>query len=516
MSRDVVVIGSGHNGLVAAALLGKSGRNVLVLEANDKLGGMCAGYEFGEGYLVPGILQDTSTFRRWIFDGLGLESHGLRFRQQGIPILVPAEDGSRVVVLRNSGHLGAGFEPEVSVDVEAYIDWRGFIDRVAPVILQQLDSIPPELNPSGSAQAWDLFKRGVTIRRLGKKDLVELARVLPMSAADWLEDCFQSELLRSALSLPAVFGSFYGPRGAGTAANLLVHECTAGTEVEGGAAGLVRALVSACNSAGVELRTDAAVKEIRVGSGEVRGVTLASGEEIDSPLVVASCDPKQTFLGLLPRGILPLRFEEQIRSIRTRGVTAIVHLGLSGHIDFECCQGEQFEAVRICESDMIEIERAFDAVKYGRCAERPVLDIRIPTLSQPALAPEGHQVVSIQVQGVPYSLEGGWTSEKREQLGDVVIRLLGEFAPALEGLVACREVLTPVDLEKKFGLSGGHLCHGEHALDQLFSMRPIPACAQFSTPVGGLFLAGSGSHPGGGITGVPGALAARVVLAGES
>jgi len=516
MTRDVVVIGSGHNGLVAAALLGKSGRNVVVLEANKKLGGLCAGYEFGEGYLVPGILQDTSTFRRWIFDGLNLESHGLRFRRRAIPILVPAEDGSRVVVSRNSGHLGAGFEPEASDDVEAYVHWRGFIDRVAPAILQQLDSIPPELNPSATSQAWDLFKRGVTIRRLGKKDLMELARVLPMSAADWLEDCFQSKLLRSALSIPSVFGSFCGPKSAGTAANLLIHECTSGAEIEGGAAGLVRALISACNSAGVELRTGSAVKEIRVGSGKVRGVTLASGEEIDSSLVVASCDPKQTFLELLPRGILPLRVEEQIRSIRTRGVAAVVHLGLSGQVDFECCKGEQFESVRICQADMIEIERAFDAVKYGRCAERPVLDIRIPTLNQPALAPEGHQVVSILAQGVPYSLEDGWTSERRGQLGDLVVQLLGKFAPKVQSLVTCTEVLTPVDLEKKFGLSGGHLCHGEHALDQLFSMRPIPPCAQFSTPVGGLFLAGSGSHPGGGITGVPGALAARVVLAGDS
>lgn len=208
-----------------------------------------------------------------------------------------------------------------------------------------------------------------------------------------------------------------------------------------------------------------------------------------------------------------MRFEEQIRSIRARGVTAKVHLGLSGPLSWKCCTGEQFESVLLCGSDLLEIEKAFDAVKYRRCAESPVLDIRVSSLELPDLAPEGHHVVSMLVQGVPYDLEGGWTLEKREYLGDVVVGILSKYAPSARNLVECREVLTPVDLEERFGLRGGHLCHGEHSLDQLFSMRPIPECAQFSTPIRGLYLAGSGSHPGGGITGVPGALAAKAVLA---
>lgn len=509
MSADVAVVGGGHNGLAAAVRLARAGRRVVVLEGREEIGGLAAARELHPGYRLPGVLHDDGAVRPRTLAALGLA--GLRLREA--PPVYVAEAGGPGLVLHRAPAAARDEIGRLSPrDAEAYGRWRGFLERVEGPLARLLEAPPPPLAPDSVADLWGLARQGLALRLLGRRDFTELLRVVPMCAADWLGEHFESPLLAEALAAPAVAGTFLGPWSAGSAANLLLAETAPGRWLEGGPAALVAALAGAARERGVEVRTGARVRRIRVAQGRTAGVTLDSGEEIEAPLVAAACDPKQALLSLLHPADLPLRATEELRAVRARGTAAKVHLALAGPLELAGRPGETPEAIRIGGGHPDRLERAFDAVKYRRFSDEPHLEVRVPSVTAPGLAPEGHHVASILVSFAPYELAGGWNGEQREALGKAVLGVLERHAPGVRGRVVAAEVLAPPDLEREFGLTGGCLHHAEHALDQLFSLRPAPCAARYRTPVPGLYLAGSGSHPGGGVTAAPGWLAAEAIL----
>ncbi len=508
MGYDAIVIGAGPNGLAAAVRLAKAGRKVVILERDEVPGGLSAKREFHPSYSVPGILHDDFLVPRAIAERLGLTEHGLSFRQHPATYVAEANgpgillSGDPQEIAKRSPHDGAG-----------YAGLRSFLDHVRPLIAAVLAEAPPPLAPRSAGDFWQIARRGLSAFRISRKDLVELARVAPMCIADFLNERFESPLLVEALAAPAVVSTWSGPWSAGTVTNFLLRHCAGGKSLQGGPPALVEALLAASRAAGAELRTNAEVARIRVEKGKVAGVTLASGETIDAPIVLSSADPKRTMLKLLAPGTLPIRIEEEFHRLRARGTAAKVHLALSGPLELAASDGRLDEAIRIGGGHVDDLERAFDAIKYRRFSGRPHLEIRVPTVADPSLAPPGHHVLSILASFAPYDLEGGWTAEAREHLGDAVISVLEQHAPNVRQRIVAREVLTPADLETRFALTGGQLHHGEQALDQLLVMRPVASAARYRTVISGLFLGGSGSHPGGGVRPTAGLLAAEAVIA---
>jgi len=515
MGYDVIVIGAGHNGLSAAGLLAKGGRKVLVLERRDRTGGIAALEEFHPGYRAPGLLQETASVRRHVVDALQLKRHGLTFRREEVPVYLPQSDGAGLLLVRDPTSAAAEIGRLSQKDAGRYAAFRAFLDRIRDFFLRVTDRPAPDLRSANLGHLFELAGSALAFRRLPKKDMLEVLRIGPMCVADWLNEWFETKLLKAGLAQPAILGNWLGPWSAGTVATFLLSELPAQREVAGGPAALVRALESACRARGVEIRTRADVSRIVLSSGRVRGVVLSDGTEIDARVVVSGCDPKRTFLGLMAPRDVPGALAEAIRSWRCRGTTAKVHLALSGTLEFAGRPGARIEAARTGE-ELDDLERAFDAVKYGEPSRRPVLDVRVPSLSDASLAPAGHHVVSILAHFAPYHLRGGWTQEHRRALGDAVIESLARHAPSLRERLVAADLLTPADLEARYGLTEGHIHHGEQSLDQLFSLRPHPSCARHATEVPGLFLASGGTHPGGGITCAPGALAAQAVLRARS
>jgi len=510
MSRyDVIVIGAGHNGLTAAALLAKSGRKVLVVERRDVVGGLAVSEEFHPGYRTVGALRDTSSVRSWVLEKLGISD--VR-RASDASLFVPesAERGPGLLLDSDPGRAESEFARWGAPEAEAYRDYRRFVQGVRDVVRRLTDRVPPDILEPGLGDLLALGRSGAAVRLLGRERMMELLRVAPMSVDDWLREHFEAELVRTALAGRAVRHAVVGPRAPASAADLLVAECTSERPWVGGAPALVGAIEASARQQGVEIRTGSAVQALQITDDRVTGATLASGDVVEASTVAASCDPKHLFLDLIPATALSRSFEHEISCFRTRGSAAIVHLALSRYPSFACRPEIEPAWIRIGET-IDELERAADAIKYREMSERPVLEVYILTLEAGDLAPEGHHVASIRAQYVPYDLEGGWTAERREDLYQRVVARFAEVASELEAAIVGSEVLTPVDLEERYRVSGGHLYHGEHALDQRL-VRPAPGCTRYATPIEGLFLCGSGAHPGGGLTCVPGALAAQVIL----
>ncbi len=509
---NVIIIGAGPNGLAAAVRLAKAGRKVVVVERSEAPGGLSAKLEFHPGYTVPGLLHDEALVPRKIAEQLGLTGHGLKFRPS--PATYIAErNGPGILLASEAGAAAEAIGRRSQHDGKTYAELRAFLGRIAPLLGAILADAPPPLTPGSARDLWDLARRGLALWKLSRHDLLELARVAPMCVADFLNERFETPFLVEALAAPAVASTWSGPWSAGTVTNFLLRECAGGEALAGGPPALIAALVAASRAAGVELRTGAEVRRIRIDRGKISGVTLASGGTIDAPVVLSSADPKRTMLGLLAPGTLPLRIEEEIHRLRSRGSAAKVHLALSSPLELTGSNGRLDEAIRIGGGHVDDLERAFDAIKYRRFSERPHLEIRVPTVADPSLAPPGHHVVSILASFAPYTLEGGWTDEARDSLGDAVISVLAEHAPNVRQRIVAREVLTPADIETRFALTGGQLHHGEQALDQMLVMRPSPSAARYRTVIPGLFLGGSGNHPGGGVRPTAGVLAAEAVLA---
>ena len=506
---DTVVIGGGHNGLTAATVLARGGQRVALVERRTELGGLGGGREFASGYRSPGILHDSGALRPWVVGQLELEKYGVELRGEEIPVFIAQAggEGRGLLLWRDPARASDEIEPS---DADGYRHFRAFLDLIRPWIRGLLDNEPPDFFAPTKGDLWRLGRTALALRRLGKTDMMEVLRLLPMCTADWLSEWFESEILKAALAAPAFYASGLGPCAPGTNANLILADCVDGPGVRGGPQALVAGLEAAARAAGVEIVSGNGVRRVGIENGAATGVVLANGERLEAKSVAASCHPTHLFCDLVEPHLVPRRLLAHLRNFRCRGAAAKVHLALSELPAFACRPDLETARIRI-GSSLQYLERASDAVKYRETADLPALDVRIPTLERPELAPPGHHVMSILAHTAPHGLEGGWNDERSRALLETVLCALERHLPDIRSAVVDSEVLSPADLESEFNLPGGHLLHGEPGLDQLL-VRPTPECARYRTPFGGLYLCGSGSHPGGGITCAPGALAAKAML----
>jgi phytoene dehydrogenase-like protein len=520
---DAVVIGAGHNGLVAGAYLAKAGRRVLILERRDRVGGILAEAELTPGVRVPAVAHTVGRLRASVIRDLRLGSHGLEMIRPDARVFAPDLDGGALTLWSDPGRTADELRPRSARDAAAYPGFDRRVRAIASFLAYLAAAPPPEVQTPSLADALAGLKLGRAFRRLGPRAGREALRVLPMAVADLVGEAFERDELRGAVASRAVQFTAMGPWTAGTAAVLLADSAgsdggAAGQTVfaRGGPAALAGALASAARAFGAEIRTGAEVAAVTMAGGRSAGVALASGEEITASAVVSGADPKRTLLGLVDPEELGPTLVWRASNIRTPGCTAKVNLALSGRPRFvaEGEDGGQRLRGRIVIAPGIDyLERGADAAKYGRVSAEPYLEATIPSLSDPTLAPEGRHVMSVIAQWAPRRLRGGSWDVEREGLGDLVVKAMEAYAPGLSDLIVARQVLTPEDLERDFALTGGHVLHAEPGLDQFFAWRPLLGFARHRMPIPGLYLCGSGAHPGGGITGAPGANAAREILA---
>jgi phytoene dehydrogenase-like protein len=520
MKADVIVVGGGTNGLVAAALLAKGGRKPLLLERREIVGGAAVTEEFHPGFKSSTVAHVAGPFRASLVGELGL---GLMLAESEPRVLVPLPDGRSLRLwgdpAKTATEIGA-FSPD---DARRYPEFHACLGRIGEVLSRLLAMTPPDIDEPGIADAWPLLGFGLAFRGLGRKDAQRLLRWGPMAVADFVQEWFSFEPLRAVVAARGIYGMFAGPWSAGTTANLLLQAAASGGNgagsavlVRGGMGALTQAIGESARRFGAEVRTGAEVERFTTRDGKVTGVALKGGETIEARAVVSGLDPKRTFLKMLDPALLDPADVRRISNYRVNGMAAKVNLALDDLPAFTALQADGALAAlqgRIHIGPEIDyLERAFDDAKHGGMSAKPYLDVTIPTLTDSSLAPAGKHVMSVYVQFTPYRLEDGDWASRRDELGDAVVRTLEEYAPGLASRVLARQVLTPLDLETTYGLTGGHPMHGEPALDQLFVTRPLLGWARYRAPVGGLFLCGAGTHPGGGVTGGPGANAAREVL----
>lgn len=518
---DAIVIGAGHNGLVAAAYLAKAGRSVLVLERRDKVGGILDTVEIADGVRAPGIVHTVGRLRRSVVSDLGLVRHGLVLVDPAVRVFAPQPDGPGLTLWADAARTASELRERSSEDAEAYPAFDRRIRSLASFLSYLHAITPPDVKEPSIADALNGLKLGNAFRRLGPKPGREATRAIPMAIADYVAEAFETEVVRGAIASRAVLYTAMGPWSAGSTAVLLADSAgndggAAGQSViaRGGPGALADALASAARALGAEIRTGTEVVRVLTRNQRARGVALADGEEIAARAVVTAADPKRTLTTLVDPVEIGPHLLWRAKNIRTPGRVSKVNLVLSGLPAFDGAGSPERLAGRIVIAPSIDdLERAFDHSKYGRISEEPYLEVTIPTLNDPTLAPEGTHVMSVVAQWTPYGLrEGDWETE-RERLADVVVKSMERYAPGLGELVTARHVITPVDLERDYGLSGGHVYHAEPGLDQFFVWRPLLGHARYRFGLPGLYLCGSGAHPGGGITGAPGANAAREILA---
>ncbi len=505
---DALIIGGGHNGLAAAITLAKRGKKVTVLESRTQVGGLCAAREFHPGFTAPGVFHDSAEVRAPLLDALGLVQNGLGLRDTEVPVHAPSSKGKGLVLWHDAEKSADELGTE---DAAGYRELLHVVEKARGAIAQVLNAAPPPLMPAGAGDLYDLAKTGLSLRRLGAKDLYALLRMLPMCLGDLMRDHFKSDLAMAAIAGEALLCEYAGPWSAGTSARWLISRVASQHEVLGGPAALVRALEKSLVAADGTIRTGARVTQVLVDKHHVVGVKLANGEELKAPLVGVAISPR-TLLELVPPHAFPLKVFEELQTVRARGTATKIHFALEAPI-VTSSRNEVFERLRISES-LDELERAFDAAKYRQLPKAPALDVRQPCVADASLAPKGKHVASIWVSFTPRDLEGGWNDARRAEVLDSVLKQLEKYDPEVRQKVLASEVLDPETLEREYGLPGGNVHHAEMVLDQLLFMRPTLRLAHYVTPLEGLFLCGSGSHPGGGVTLAPGALGAHAALEG--
>jgi phytoene dehydrogenase-like protein len=521
---DAIVIGGGHNGLVTAAYLGKAGLRTVVLERRDVLGGAAGTTELAPGARVPTLAHTVGRLRPSVVRDLELKRHGLSLVGPDVRVFAPGPDGDAVVLWGDVAKTADGLRSRSASDADRYPAFDRLVRSLSGFLGELAAAAPPDIHSPGLGDALAGLRLGRTFRGLGRDDGRTITRVLPMAIADFVAESFESDAVQAAIAWRGVQYTAMGPWSAGTTAVLLADSAgndggAAGQTVfaRGGPGALVTALEAAAREAGVEIRTGAEVVAITSSSGRATGVALASGEEITARAVVAGIDPKRTLTQLADPVAIGPSLLWRAGNIRTPGTVAKVNLVLSGLPRFTAA-GDETRLIRgriLIAPGIDAMERAHDAAKYGRPPEQPIMEATIPSLADPSLvdgAAPGTHVMSVIVQSTPYGLRDGTWDEARDALGDLVVRTLDGFAPGLAGLVTARQVLTPLDLERDYGLTGGHPMHGEHGLDQFFLWRPLLGHARYRLALEGLYLAGAGSHPGGGITGQNGQNAAREIV----
>jgi phytoene dehydrogenase-like protein len=526
LGQKVVVIGGGHNGLITAFYLAKGGFKPLVLESRDVVGGGAVTEEFHPGFHASTLAHTLGPLRADVARDLQVEKFDCQIFQPDPRVFSPSQDGRALLFYSDVAKTAGAIARISAKDGEKYAQFAGALEEVAAIFAQLCLITPPAIDKPTPEDLWNLFKTGRGVRGLGKKRIFDLLRWGPMAVADYVSEFFETELIRATIAARGIFGTALGPWSAGSTAVLLLRAAADANPVgtaafsRGGLGKFTNALAEAAKQAGAEIRTNAEVQQIRTKGGAVAGVVLKDGEEIAAEAVVSGVDPKRTFFTLLDPAQLEPGFAQRMKNLRAKGTVAKVNLALGDLPSFPSLVGtvgpDGFRAAlsgRIHIGPEIDyLERAFDASKYGEFAGAPYLDVTIPTILDSSLAPEGKHVLSAYVQFAPYKLKDGNWDARRAELGETVVKTLAQHAPNLPGVVEGMQVITPADLEKTYGFTGGHIFHGELALDQLFTMRPVLDWARYKTPVRGLFMCSSGTHPGNGLTGASGANAAREII----
>jgi phytoene dehydrogenase-like protein len=513
---DVIIVGSGHNGLTTAAYLARAGQRVLVLEARPVLGGRAVTEEFHPGFRVSSVLHAAGPLLPAVVQELELSRHGLAWLTPEVRLYAPAPNGG-LSLYDDAARTAEGLRAQSPGDADAYLNFTAACARIGRA-MRAFYEPAPTLERPGPADLWRLFGLGRKLRGLPARDLHRVLRWGPMAVADLTAEWFSGELLRAAVCARGIYATNHGPRAPGSSVGLLLQaaldgQATAPAHVpRGGMGAITAALASAARSFGAEIRAGAKVAEITVANGRAAGVVLTSGEEIRARVVVSDVDPRTTFLSLVDAAALGPAFVTKIRNIRARGSAAKLNLALSRLPRFgNATRGQLTGRIHVGPT-VDSLERAADAIKYGEISAEPTLDVTVPSLLDPSLCPNGAQVVSIHAQFAPHTLRAGDWSTRRQELYATIVQTLAQHAPDLPATIVGHHLLTPQDLEREYGLSGGHLFHGEPSLDQLYTFRPLLGWAGHRTPIAGLYLCGSGTHPGGPVTGAPGRNASRVVL----
>src|SRR5687767_8939206 len=517
---DAIVIGGGHNGLTCAAYLARAGRKVVVLERRHVLGGAAVTEEIFPGFKFSVASYVVSLLRPEIIRDLDLPRHGMEL----LPLdgtLTPMPSGDYLWRVNDHYKSRRDIARHSRLDAEAYDEYgKAMVEmgRFAKPILGMLPPDPTSLDPRGLIELLSIGKR---FRNMRFHDRLNQVQLLTMSAVDMLEQWFETDVLKATMSASGIIGTFQGVRSPGTAYVLLHHYMgeidgafRAWGFSRGGTGAISMAIAGAAAEAGVEIRTSASIERIRIRDGRAAGVVLEGGEEIEAAVVASSVDPHRTFLRMIEPGVLDEQFLGEVRRYKLRGSSGKVNFALSGLPDFKSLPGPGAHlrgAISISPS-VEYMERAYDDAKYGDFSRRPYIDMVIPSLTDPSVAPPGKHILSCFVQYAPYKLREGTWDEKREAFGDTVVDTISEHAPNFRKLILHRQVLTPLDMERTFGLTEGNIFQGELSLEQLFFLRPVPGWARYRTPVRNLYMCGSATHPGGGIMGAPGRIAALEML----
>ncbi|MCZ6619483.1 MAG: NAD(P)/FAD-dependent oxidoreductase [Gammaproteobacteria bacterium] len=509
---DSIIIGAGHNGLVCAAYLARSGQRLVVLEASETAGGLGASREFHPGFHVS-VAHTINHFSRKIASDLKLASYGFEASPKLLPTVGLSVD-TKHVVLHQDAISGTSAR-----DSESYHDYARLMMRFAGLLRPFWLKTMPRIGNNSLAELMTFAHAGLNLRRLGKNDMREFLRVVSLPARDLMDEYFDSEPLKALLSWDGLVGSKLAPRSPNGAVLTMLYRMSGeskGAHVipTGGVKSLIESLMTSAATAGAEIRSSAEVDRILIeggGAGLVaRGVRLIDGETIEADRVISAIDPQRTFLDLVGVEVLDIGFTNRIRRLRCDGYVAKLHLALNGLPEFDGLGRP--DGRMIIAPDMDAIEYAFDDAKYGECPQNPVMEIVLPSVHDASVAPTGRHVLSAHVMYVPYRMKGGWTNAARDLICERAIDTIARYAPRIREHIEHRELLTPMDLEQIFRVTGGHWHHTEFAMDQLLMMRPTYEAAQYRTPIPGLFLCGAGCHPGGGLMGGAGHNAAVEIL----
>jgi phytoene dehydrogenase-like protein len=517
---DAIVVGGGHNGLVNAAYLARAGKKVLVLEKRPRVGGAAVTEEIFPGFKFSMFSYVVSLLRPEIIRDLDLPGHGLHI----LPLestLTPMENGDYLAGWADHDDTRRELYRHSPKDAEAYDVYGRLMYHMAHAVKPILGLVPPDPTSLNPKDLMGLLRLGKHFRGLGAEQFHALFKLMTMSSADFLDEWFETDVLKATKSASGIIGTFLGPRSPGTAYVLLHHYMgeidgvfRAWGFAKGGTGSVSEAIAGAARRLGAEIRTDAGVAKVLVKNGRAAGVVLDNGDELRAKIVVSGLDPRRTFLGLLEERDLPGELVADIKRFKFRGSSGKVNLALGELPNFTCMPGNgpHLRGAMSISPSLEYVERAYDDAKWGEFSRRPYMDIVIPSMIDPDMAPPGKHVMSIFVQYAPYNLNGGWTDQKREAFGDAVIDSVARFAPNIRSTILHRQVITPLDIERITGLTEGNIFAGELALHQLFFLRPAPGWAKFRTPVKGFYQCGAGTHPGGGIMGASGRLAAREIL----
>ena len=524
-TRDVIIVGGGHNGLVAAFYLAKAGFKPLVLERRAQVGGCAVTDEFHPGFRCSTLAHNTGPLRADIVRDMQLEKHGLKLTTPEVSTVSLLPDGRALLLYSDAKKAAEEIAQWSQKDAASYADFGAALGKIGKVIGEALLLTPPDIDSPSSGDLWGMLKTGRSVRNLGKRDLYRVLRWGPMAVADLVAEFFDTEPLRATIAARGIFGTFLGPWSAGSALVLLLRAAAdpssnsspAGSVQfpAGGVGAITLAMAEAAKRAGAEIRTGEDVAEIRVKDGVATGVVLTSGEEISARAVVSNADPKRTLMRLVDPAHLAPDFIQKIKNYRSVGTVAKINLALSALPEFTSLKTKgngNLLRGRIQISPEIDyLERAFDESKYGNFSRQPYIEITFPSLSDPSLAPAGQHVMSIYMQYAPYQLKNSDWEGQGIALGETVVKTIAQYAPNLQQIILRHQIITPKDLEETYGLTGGHIFHGELALDQFFTMRPLLDWARYQTPIERLYLCGNGTHPGTGLTGGSGANAAREI-----